>query len=525
MTDTPILGPDPNGIRRHAKKMLTDAQYRQRYRRIDFYSPNPFQLRLHNAPLDKRYINVRAANQAGKSTAAAAQIAMDMLGFYPSWYQGRKFLTPPKIIRPYDYSCIVASIQSYVLRDGLARALLGDLSQADGLGTGLLPLDAICGKPTMSRGISDLFDTLVVNREVGGQAVAITRTYDAGRRAFQGTAQDEVFLDEDDEGLEEIYGEAWARTTVTGGRVILTATAIIGMTYMQKLSSEPDPSRLLIVGSLDDAQHINDEQKREIEAGYSEDEREARARGGVRMGTGKVFSFTRREIETEIDPASLEHNSAWIWGCDLPHSSGKTAHPFSGVLLAHCKDNDTVYVLDAFEMAASAMPIAHADRIKSAMGGAVRDVRLSWPRDGHITEANTGHTLIAAYKARGLNTLLSHSAWPDGSVSHEASIGAVQQRMFNGTFKIAKHLGYLITQLNDYHRDQKGAVVRQNDDSVSALLCAMRSLHQARRFDELSSNGPYRGVDPISGLPMNARRGNGGIAKLDDDVGDRFFGF
>lgn len=505
----PFFFPDPNEVRRHAKKMYTEAEYRQRYRRLDFYKPNPFQLKLHNAPANMRFINLRAANQGGKSTAAAMQLAMDMLGFYPSWYTGRKFLTAPPIMRAYDYAALIASIQSSVLRDGLARALLGDLSQPDGLGTGAIPLDAIAEKPTNSRGISDFFDTAVVNREIGGKATVQTRTYDAGRRAFQGSTFDEVFLDEDDPSLSEIFGECWARTTATNGRVILTATAIIGNTYMQQLCNEGNPDRLLIVGSLDEAEHLSEEAKRSIAEGYPEDEREARVHGGIRMGTGRVFTFNRKEIECQIDPATLEFNSAWIWGTDLPHSAGKSAHPFAGILLAHCKDNDVVYALDAFEMAASAMPLQHAERMKSALGGVVSDVRVSWPKDGTITETNTGGTLMVPYKKRGLNLLPHHSQWPDGGVSHEASVSALQQRLFNGTFKVQQHLAAFVTQLANYHRDERGQIVREGDDMVSACLCAIRSLHQARRLDETGPNSQYRGVDPVTGLPFGRGRQRG----------------
>ena len=165
-----IEGPDANQVRRHAKKMFTEQQYRQRYRRIDYYEPNPFQLKLHNAPKDARLINLRASNGSGKTLCAAMQCAYDMLAEYPTWYKGRQFLTVPPIIRPYDFQVLISSITSQVLRDGLAKALLGDLSQQDGLGMGALPLDAIVGRPTMSRGISDYFDTAVHCCPVDGEA-------------------------------------------------------------------------------------------------------------------------------------------------------------------------------------------------------------------------------------------------------------------------------------------------------------------------------------------------------------------
>lgn len=524
---------DPNDVRRHAKRMYTEAEYRKLYRRIDFYKPNRFQLKLHNAPANVRYINARAANQLGKSTAAAMQLAMDAMGYYPSWYTGRKFLKPPPIIRSYDFQAFIASIQSYVLRDGIARALVGDLSQGQsGLGTGAIPLDMIAEKITYTRGISDLFDTVVLNREVGGRAAIQTRTFDAGRRAFQALALDEVFLDEDDPGLAEIFGEVWARLTTTSGRIVFTATAIIGNSYMQQLCAEEGhPERMLIVGDLSDADHLTVQEIADLEAGYPEDEREARVHGGIRLGSGRIFTFNRKEVECQIDPATLEFNSAWLWSLDLPHSAGKTAHPFSGVLFALCRDNDTLYILDAFKMAASAMPTAHSDRINSALDGAVKGVPVAWPRDGTITEANTGNTLMTPYR-KHLNVMKDFSKWPDGGVSHEASISEVQRRLFSGRLKIQSHLGDLMNEMANYHRDEKGTVVRMGDDMVSALLCGVRSLWQAKRLDELSvesGGAQYMGYDPITGEPVyrgniRPRKRRSGVARLDPDAGDKYFG-
>ena len=61
MTDELEQGPDANEIRRHAKKMLTEFEYRKRYRRLDYYRPNRKQLEFHNL------IATEAALRSGKS--------------------------------------------------------------------------------------------------------------------------------------------------------------------------------------------------------------------------------------------------------------------------------------------------------------------------------------------------------------------------------------------------------------------------------------------------------------------------
>src|SRR5258708_6693393 len=116
MIDDLGQGPDPNDIRRHAKKMLTEMQYRQKYRRIDFYRPNPKQMEFHNLKETERMI--RAGNQLGKTQSAAAQMTMDALSLYPGWYKERQFITPPKIERPYDFIGWYGCTTSEKTRDG-----------------------------------------------------------------------------------------------------------------------------------------------------------------------------------------------------------------------------------------------------------------------------------------------------------------------------------------------------------------------------------------------------------------------
>jgi hypothetical protein len=477
-------GPDPNEVRRHAKRMYTEEQYRKRYRRIDYYRPNAFQLKIHNASPEYRFINARGSNQMGKSAGSAAELTFASDGVYPGWHKGRKFITPPKIIRPFEFQALIASNQSYVLRDGLARALFGDLSQEDNLGTGMIPLDRFIGRPTMSRGISDLVDTAVLRREVGGKAAISSRTYDAGRRAFQGTAQDCVHLDEDDEALANIIGEAWARLTTTRGRILLTATAILGLTYAQRLFEEDrenHPERLLIVGDLAEADHLTEQEREEMLRGYSEDEIDARAHGGIRQGHGRIFRFNRNETITNIDPTTLEDRGAFLWGFDLSHST--TGHPFAAILLCHDRDRDIVYVLDAIKL--KGRVIDHVERIRNTMYGGVADVPIAWPRDGSRHDLNSGNMLIEEYRNKGLNTLPTYSAHPDGSLSLEVSIRLVQERMATGRLKVRGDLHDLLTELGNYHRDEQGRPVPIGDDMVSALLCAMRSLRFATTFPEL----------------------------------------
>jgi hypothetical protein len=161
-------GPDPNDIRRHAKKMYTEQQYRQKYRRIDFYLPNRKQYEFHN--LISREKLLRAGNQSGKTHGAGAEMTFHALGLYADWpdrpYLGRKFLKPPPIERPYDFIGWAGCTTQVKTRDGIQLKLLGPIGDEGGLGQGLIPLDNLCvGRPTMARGTSEYVDTIKLRRE------------------------------------------------------------------------------------------------------------------------------------------------------------------------------------------------------------------------------------------------------------------------------------------------------------------------------------------------------------------------
>jgi len=82
----------------------------------------------------------------------------------------------------------------------------------------------------------------------GGLSTLQFKSYDQGREAFQGTAQDRIHLDE--EPKLEIYAECNMRlmSTVLGeknGTLVLTETPLLGVsdlmiTFMPDLSPEPD---------------------------------------------------------------------------------------------------------------------------------------------------------------------------------------------------------------------------------------------------------------------------------------------
>jgi phage terminase large subunit-like protein len=485
-SDAEDFGPDPNSVRRHAKKMLTNVEYLKKYRRLGFYKPHPKQLEFHNLLAVEKCL--RAGNQLGKSHAGAAQMAMDALGFYPGWYEGFRFDTPTKIERPYDFLGWAACTTSLTTRDGVQMKLLGDIRQADGLGTGLIPLDNIVGRPTMSRGISDFCDTITLRRETGARALIRLKSYEMDRRAFQGEAVDLCWLDEDvSRDNDVIYGEVLARLVATKGRVILTLTPVLGLSPIRKRFKERAGGQCAeVLMGLDDALHIPPERHEEILARYSESERATRAYGSDLQGEGAVFTIPVDSIKARFDPADFPSYVTWIWGSDFSHGGMSAgSHPFACVLLAHDPTTDIVYVVHAIRMH-RALPALHVQAIK---GHPCWDAPFARPHDSNRgADLATGDTFAAIYRKLGLNVRPTHATFRDGSIALEAGIAEMEQRFATGRLKVAAHLTEVLDEYVGYHR-RDGLIHKVDDDLLSAIRVGIMDLRFAK---PLGPHGLFR---------------------------------
>lgn len=489
MVDEIDEGPDPNDLRRHAKRMFTELQYRQKYRRIDFYRPNFKQEEFHNLRCVEKMI--RAGNQLGKTQCAAAQMTMDALSLYPDWYKGKQFIERPKIERPHDFVGWYGCTTSEKTRDGAQVKLLGDIRQEGGLGTGLIPLDNLVGRPTMARGISDLVDTILLRRESGGSAILQGKTYAAGREAWQGVAVDVVWGDEDP-GDFEIYGECQARLTTTRGSIIWSMSPMLGLTPVRRHFKNKTPGTGEVLMTIWDAAvskrgHIPDEDIPGIIARYGS-KAATRAFGGDMQGQGAVFETPAEHIKHTLDPANVPIYWPWLWALDFRHSGQESGgHPFAAVLLTWERDSDVVYVMDAFRM--YGMAANHVARIKESP---MRLAPAAWPHDGGVgAGVQTNDTIAQIYKKLGLNMLPTHATFPNGGYNTEAGVTLMEERLAAKKLLVAGHLFAWFDEYAGYHR-LDGKLVKVDDDLMSATRIGIMDLRRAKtveRFSVIRSSG------------------------------------
>jgi hypothetical protein len=143
------------------------------------------------------------------------------------------------------------------------------------------------------------------------------------------------------------------------------------------------------------------------------------------------------------------------------------------------KDTDTVYVTKAWREKHTT-PILHAAALKSWSA----DLEWAWPRDGkRETLEGAGVALMKQYADQGLRMLSSHAAYddgtPGGSVSVEAGLVEMLDRMKTGRLKVYDHLNDWFEEFRLYHR-KDGKVVKLADDLLAATRYGIMMLRYAR---------------------------------------------
>lgn len=158
-----------------------------------------------------------AANRVGKSFGIGGyETTLHLTGLYPEWWEGRRFEHPVDVWAAGD--------TSETTRDIIQLILMGPAGE---YGTGLIPGEAIEGNPTHRSGVAQAIDTVRVKHASGGISVLGFKSYDQGRRKFQGTAKHVIWLDE--EPPEDVYSECMARLMTTNGIMISTFTPLEGL--------------------------------------------------------------------------------------------------------------------------------------------------------------------------------------------------------------------------------------------------------------------------------------------------------
>ena len=72
-----------------AVEVARELRQRERYNKLDYYDPYPYQQRFHDTGGEANQRLLMAANRIGKSYCGAAELAYHVTGLYPPWWNGR----------------------------------------------------------------------------------------------------------------------------------------------------------------------------------------------------------------------------------------------------------------------------------------------------------------------------------------------------------------------------------------------------------------------------------------------------
>lgn len=412
-----------------------------------------------------------AANQVGKTRTGTAIDAIHLLGDYPDDWEGYAFEFPP--------TCWALGYSMEKTRDLLQTALFGEFING-GFSGGLIPRERVVSWES-AIGTPNAMRTVRVKHRLGISTIQFW-SYSQGQHALMGDVVDWFHIDEEPKD-QAIRPQVLTRTVNgdrgRGGRGIYTFTPENGRTDLViQFMDSPSDSQFFMKKGWKDAPHITPEKAERMLAQYPPHQRKMRTEGEPMLGHGRIY-----DIDDELvlcDPFEIPEYWLIINGMDFGWD-----HPQAHVQLAVDPDNDIVYVTNAWR----AREVSANDA-----WGAVKEwaktYPCAWPHDGLQNEKGRDDAVQQKvhYDNAGFKMLPTHACWPDvpdgkgdmrsGGNSVEQGVYEIIDRARKGKFRVFRGLVDYMDEWRQYHRDEKGKIVKIRDD----ILDAGRYAYMMRRF-------------------------------------------
>lgn len=428
-------------------KLLQAKNIRIRQNKIAQYYPEEGPLSRHNYPKHMQFFAagsqysercIMAANRIGKSEGIGAyEMTLHLTGRYPSWWTGKRFVKP--------ISAWACGTTSTTARDIVQFKLIGN---PEDFGTGLIPEKYIIKTTPKAGGVPNAVDTILVQHISGGISRCKIKSYAEGRKSFEGTEQDIIWLDE--ECPMPIYTECVTRTMTTNGLIMLTFTPLEGLTdtvlqFMPngKIEDIQDGSKFLIQATWDDAPHLTTEQKEKLWAALPPHQRDARSKGVPQLGSGAIYPI----LESNITVSDFPIPEHWLRCYALDVGWKKTA-----CLWAATDPTSKITYLYSEYYQGQQEPIIHADGIK-ARGFWIPGVVDS---AAHGRSQEDGKQLFEIYTALGLDL-------ENANKSIESGLYQVWQMLSTNRLKVFGSLVNWFSEFRIYRRDENGQIVKDKD--------------------------------------------------------------
>ena len=440
--------------------LLEDLKARRKVRKINFMYPEVGPLSRFNYPKHMSFFSAgvkyreraaMAANRVGKTEGIGGfELTNHLTGIYPEWWDGRRFTKPIK--------SWAAGTTNQTTKDILQEKLLGPMND---IGSGLIPKEMIVDYKRKASSVPDTIETAFIRSAAGGISTLGFKSYEQGRKAFEGVEQDVILLDE--ESPEDIYDECLIRTMTTNGLIMLTFTPLQGVSNVvlkfmpggKPPSDFSETGRFLVSATWDDAPHLLDQDKKDLWAALPPHQRDARAKGIPSLGSGAIYPINEEDLL--VDDFKVPDYWQHAYGMDFGWNC--TAALWGAI----DRETDILYLVSCYKRGHGEPPV-HVEAIKS------RGAWMNGVADpaGRASSQKDGEKLLDEYVALGLKLRLADNAV-------EAGIFDVWMRMATGKLKIFKSLTPLLEELRLYRRDKNGKVLKENDHLMDCMRYLVRS--------------------------------------------------
>ena len=279
----------------------------------------------------------------------------------------------------------------------------------------------------------------------------------------------------DEECPMDIYVESQMRTATTGGIVYLTFTPDSGLTEtVLHFLSKPLPGeqkRFVAMVGWDDVPHLSEKMKQSMLAVIPPHLRAVKTRGEPYLGSGAIYPIPVDEITCE--PFKIP--DYWPRAYAFDPSWNRTA----AVWGAYSQEDDIWYIYSEYCRGQTEIPI-HAANIK-AKGAWIEGVID--PAAVGLGRGKDGIAFMEAYEKLGLNLCLANN-------SVDIGIDEVYSRLSTGRLKIFSTLQNFFFEYRIYRRNDKGRIVKENDDILDCVRYLMMSGHlvMSTQHDEDEDN-------------------------------------
>ena len=156
---------------RRELELERELRRRERYNKIDYYDPYPYQIDFHHTGAGSNQRLLMAANRIGKSYCGSAEMSFHCTGLYPDWWKGRRYRQP-----------VVAwagGVSNETTRDIVQFELLGSPDDPEAWGSGAIPRSHIV-KSERKPGVPNAKSVALIKHASGGNSSLFFKAYEMG---------------------------------------------------------------------------------------------------------------------------------------------------------------------------------------------------------------------------------------------------------------------------------------------------------------------------------------------------------